>query len=47
MEKFWAMLLMPFYVLIVLTVIGIPVCWLISKLPNGRLKRLLLLKISG
>ena len=47
MEKLWAMLLLPFYLLIVLTVIGIPVRWLICKLPERHwLRRLLLTRIS-
>jgi hypothetical protein len=47
MEKFWAMLLVPFYLLIVLTVIGIPVRWLICKLsPENKLRKLLLTRIS-
>jgi hypothetical protein len=47
MEKFWAMLLVPFYLLIVLTVIGIPVRWLICKLPpQSKIRRLLLTRIS-
>jgi len=47
MEKFLAMLLVPFYLLIVLTVIGIPVRWLISKLPPKHLvRRILSAKIS-
>lgn len=47
MVAFWTMLLVPFYVLIVLVVIGIPVRMLIEKLPERHwLRRLLLLKIS-
>lgn len=47
MEKFWAMLIVPFYLVIVLTVIGLPVRWLINKLPDdSKLKKLLLIRIS-
>lgn len=47
MEKFWAMLLMPFYLLIVLAVIGIPVTMLVNKLPaDSKLKRILLKRLN-
>lgn len=47
MEKFWAFLAIPFYLLVVLTVIGIPLRWLVCKLPpTSWLRRLLLTRIS-
>jgi hypothetical protein len=47
MEKFWAALLVPFYLLFVLALIGIPVTWLIRKLPpDSKLRKLLLTRIS-
>ena len=47
MEKFWVMFLVPFYLLFVLVVIGIPVTMLIKKLPEGsKLRRILLIRIS-
>lgn len=43
MDKFWVMLLLPFYLLIVLTVFGIPITWLVKKLPeNSRIRKILL-----
>lgn len=43
MDKFFAMLLVPFYLLVVLTVIGIPVTWLVKKLPeDSRIRKILL-----
>lgn len=47
MEKFWAALLVPFYLLVVLVVVGIPVTWLVKKLPpDSRLRKLLLARIG-
>lgn len=47
MEKFWAALLVPFYLLVVLAVIGIPVTWLVRKLPpDSKVRKLLLTRIS-
>lgn len=45
--SFWTMLLIPFYLLFVLVVIGIPVRMLIEKLPKDHwLRKLLLYRIS-
>lgn len=47
MDKFWTMLLIPFYLVIVFTVIGIPMRWLVSKLPpDSKIRRLLLMRIG-